>query len=303
VLGGWYLAAYERELSGELTPVSIHGMPLVIVNDGERLRAFDSVCPHRGANLAYGGELVDGAIICPFHANRVNLGLEEGRRYCVREFPLLGYGGLLFVRLSDEFENGLEAFLDGLAEGHFFVPGFGMTVTAPAPIVIENAFDESHFRPVHGVSNEPEFTIRPSEHGEFAVEGVFEVPPSVWQRSGNGEANTVTAPFVARAFSPHLVISELGGSHPYVVITGATPLDKHQTRVRVSLAVPPEADGAPPDAELCRYLLRQAESGIATDATIWEHLSFDMEPSLSPQDTAVVEFERFCERFKGLRAS
>lgn len=220
----------------------------------------------------------------------------------MREFPLLGYGGLLFVRLSDEHENGLEAFLDDLAEDHFFVPGFAMTVKAPAPMVIENAFDESHFRPVHGVSNEPEFTIRPSEHGEFAVEGMFEVAPSPWQRSGNGEAN-VTAPFVARAFSPHLVISELGGSHPYVVITGATPVDEQYTLVRVSLAVPPEADGTPPEAELCRYLLRQSESGIATDATIWEHLSFDVDPSLSPQDTAVVEFERFCERFKAARAS
>jgi pimeloyl-ACP methyl ester carboxylesterase len=78
--------------------------------------------------------------------------------------------------------------------------------------VIENAFDAAHFNPVHSVCNTPRLRPLPSRGGEFAVTGVFEIPPSDWQKAKHDE-HTVKAPFTAVAYSPGLVVSEFGGEH------------------------------------------------------------------------------------------
>lgn len=295
MLGGWVEAAYEHELVGELTPVYVGERPIVLVRDEERLRAVDAVCPHRGANLGFGGRLDDGAIVCPFHGHRIRLGSASGAGFSVAEHPLLGYGGMIFVLLGEPRDNGLARHLERLARDHVFVPGFTIHVHARPELVVENAFDASHFAPVHGVSDEPRFAVRPSEDGEFAVEGEMAVPRSRWHRV---ETETAHLRFVARAFSPNLVISELEAEFPYTVITAATPARAGGSVVRVSLAVPRYADGSGPDAELCRYILDYSRQGIEDDAAIWEHMCELDRPAYTPGDVAVQAFAEFCAGYR-----
>jgi hypothetical protein len=167
---------------------------------------------------------------------------------------------------------------------------------APMELVIENAFDQAHFRAVHGIGIGRAFEVRPSEHGELHVEGVFELPNSRWQRGGPGsDVNHV--PFVARAFSPGVVISDLGGTHPYTVITSATAAADGDCVIRLSLALPLDPGGASPKPELCEYLLRRSREGLEKDRVVWEHLTATPVPPDTPLDGPVREFRRFCERF------
>lgn len=293
--GGWQQLIFERDAGESLTPVDLDARRLVVMRGEGSLRVFDADCPHRGAHLGHGGRIDGDAIICPFHAKRIRLGSEDGGALCVREHRSLGYGGMLFVLLDETREHGLRLLLEQLGSDHVFVPGFELAVRAPAQLVIENAFDDAHFRPVHQVGNDPRFEVLPSEHGELAIGGSFAVPPSPWQRSETD--GLVEAPFVARAFSPNLVISHLGGSHPYWIITSATATDARASMVRLSLAVPRDRNGDAPDTELCRYLLLQSRAGILKDAQIWEHLDLEAPQQLDERDATVAAFRDFCAGF------
>lgn len=292
--GGWYQVAYERELTEELTGVRVDGRRLLLVARPEGVEAYDAVCPHRGADLAVGGRLDGDVVVCPFHARRIALGGGNGE-YCVRRHRTAGYGGLVLCLLDERHENGLEALFDSLVDDHYFVPGFELRANVRADLVIENAFDNTHFHPVHGVLNEPDFEIRRGDAGELSAEGTFVVPVSAWQR---GSGDHVAVPFVARAFSPNLVVSHMGGDNPYWVITGATPDGDGGCVIRTSLVVPAGPGGEAPPAELCRYLLQQSRAGIEQDVPIWENLVADAVPRLAPEDGAIVEFRKFCRRFE-----
>ena len=296
---GWCQVAYEHELNAQLTPVAVGSAPLVLARMSEGIRAFDAACPHRGAHLGYGGRLDGEAIVCPFHGKRIGLG-ECAGRYRVREYPVLGYGGMVFVQLGSGPDNGFGAFLDDLAASHLFLPGVSRSVAVRAELVVENAFDVTHFRPVHGIGNEPSFTILPEASagaGTFAVAGAFVVPASPWQRAAAG-TRSACVPFVARAFSPYVVISQLGGDSPYVAITAATPRPEGGCVIRFSLAIPTAThDAMPADRRerRYRYLMEHSLAGIEQDVPIWEHLIELPAPDYDAADGAVVAFREFCD--------
>ncbi len=295
---GWYLIAFESELVGSLTPVSIGDRRLVLVCDGERVRAFDAICPHRGANLGFGGRLDGDAIVCPFHGKRVIAGERSDACYWVREYPILCYGGMFFVRCSNEHENGLGALLEHLVEDHVFITCFALPMRVEADLVTENAFDETHFRPVHGVRTRNGFAVQYDAKGALIAETTLEVPVSQWQL-GDQRAATVNVPFAAYAFSPHVVASHVGGDNSYWAITGATPEPGHGCVVRFALAVPSKrgSQRVVPSKERIHYLVQQSRGGLEQDQVVWENLRRPAQPRYAPEDGAVISFRNYCEHF------
>lgn len=291
---GWYQAAFERDLTSAVTPLQVAGRHVIAVRIDDRMRVFDAACPHRGAHLGYGGCLEDRHVVCAFHGCRVKLG-EKGKM-SVAEIPSVCVGGCLFVCFSPAEPAVFADHIAAIDVDHFIVPGFELIVRAPAPLVIENAFDNSHFKPVHKIRNEPEFIVLPESPGTFAVSGTFQIPASRWQRT-TGDDGTVAVPFVARAFSPHLVVSQMGGAHPYQVITSATPLVEGSTAVRLSIAIPAGPDRTPPSADMCQYLLKQSRSGIEADAAIWERMLECARPQYTVDDGVILRFRDFCGQF------
>jgi nitrite reductase/ring-hydroxylating ferredoxin subunit len=287
---GWFQVAYERELEESLTPAAIGHTQIILIRSEQSIRAFDAFCPHRGAHLAYGGQLDGEVVVCPFHGRHIRLGLDGDDPYCLREYPVLGYGGMVFVQLGVGQDTGLGELLEDLSKEWLFVPGFTMRAIVPHELVIENAFDNTHFRPIHHISNEPVFQVKASRGGEFGVEGTFELPASPWQRG-----NSASVPFVAEAFSPGVVVSRLDGDYPYCVITAATPDADGGCVIRLSLAVP--RGGEPSDPDLCKYLLKQSQAGLEQDAVIWTHMAPGNSAHYAREDRPVIEFRKFCRRF------
>ncbi len=297
IYNGWYQVAFERDLTAEVNAASIGTHPIALVRTGDTIRAVDAVCPHRGANLGLGGKFERECIVCPFHGYRIGLGREGEEGFRVREYRTLLVGGLLFVLFSEEHDNGFSDQLMALDEDHYFVPGFTIEIKVAPELVVENAFDNSHFRTVHNIRNDPRFSILPSEKGELAVTGTFALRPSPWQQAPANEA-LLHVPFVVRAYSPNVAVSDLGGDKPYWVITCATPTADGGSTVRLSLAMPAGAGGAPPSEEMCHYLLRQSKTGLEMDQVVWEHLIPDATPHYTAADAAVVAFQTFCDRFR-----
>jgi len=296
---GWHQVAFTREFSSDdIFPVTIGDLPLVLVRTPEGIRAFDATCPHRGAHLGYGGQLDGAAIICPFHGHRITLGSESKSQFLVRGYRTLEIGGLLFVLVSEHHENGFTDYMNGLAQSYHFVPGFVLTATVSPEYVIENAFDPDHFKAVHGVNNRAEIRLRPSEHGELAGENVFLVNrPNPWQ-APTSEEGAVQLRFLARAFSPTLVATELGdGQYRHVVITAATPTPDGNCVIRVSAAVAFGPNGELPNVDVVRYLLRDSRKAFEQDMVIWEHLVQKAPQQYTPGDHPVVAYRKFCQRF------
>jgi nitrite reductase/ring-hydroxylating ferredoxin subunit len=293
---GWYQVAFESELTREVTPAAVGARRLLLLRMPEGLRITDATCPHRGADLGHGGRLDNGAIVCPFHGFHIGIGKPGAHGLHVRDYPSLVIGGLVFARPCDGHDNGFASMMKELGRQRIIVPGFTLKLRAAAEMVIENAFDQAHFRSVHGIGLHGGFRLRPSETGELAVEGSFELPSSPWQRGRPGTEGSVV-PFTARAFSPGLVVSHLGGKYPYGVITAATPTPEGGCIIRLSLALEPDRTNRAPSRELIDFLLRRSRDGLDRDRLIWEHRSGAAPVHYTPLDGPVRAFHDFCAGF------
>jgi 3-ketosteroid 9alpha-monooxygenase subunit A len=296
---GWYQVGFERELTERLTPITVAKLPLVVVRDGEEFQIYDAICPHRGANLAYGGQLEGDAIRCPFHGHRIGLGEQCDGQFKVRGYRTLAVGGLVFVLFNERYENGFTGLMEQMGKTHFFVQGFTLKANTPAEMVVENGFDRAHFRHVHGLKTDPDLRLMSSESGELTVEGTFQANAfdAGWHSDGSDRASTEIG-FLARMFSPNLCVSRLssGASH-HLVISGATPNPDGSCTIRVSVAVPAGADGRPPSEQAIRALLRDSKLAYEQDMMIWEHRAHDAPWRFHADDDLVIEFHRFCKGF------
>lgn len=296
---GWYQVAFERELTEKLTPVTVGRLPLVLVRTQDGYQAYDAICPHRGAHLAYGGQLDGDAVRCPFHGHRIGLGEDCGGEYRVRGYRTLSVGGLVFVLLDERHENGFTRLMDGLNETYFFVQGFTLKANTPAEMVVENGFDRAHFRHVHGLRSDPDLHLVPGENGELIVQGTFQASAfdSGWHNDAPEQVSTEIG-FLARMFSPNLCVSKLGeGAAHHLVISGATPNADGTCTIRVSVAVPAGADGRAPSEQAIRALLRDSKLAYEQDMVIWEHRVPDAPSRFHATDDLVIEFHRFCKEF------
>lgn len=97
--------------------VKIGTREIAIFNLGDRFRAVDNRCPHKGGPLADG--IVSGAaVVCPLHAWKISLETGEGlssasASSCVETFPTRVEDGVIFLELSDGLPKGQE---DGIRE-------------------------------------------------------------------------------------------------------------------------------------------------------------------------------------------
>ena len=296
---GWQQVAFRRDVQAPLTPVSIGSRRLMLVADGEALRAYDATCPHRGAHLAYGGVVDDDAVVCPFHGRRIALGEAANAPLCVAEHPVIDYGGAVFVLPDGDHDTGFAEFLTGLAETHVFVPAFTLEAPVPPDLVVENAFDTDHFTAVHGISRRPDMTVERGPAGRLEVRSEFELYAArPWGGEGNGSTTAVRTSFLARAFSPGLVATDVGDAErPHVVITAATARPQGGSAVRVTLAVWDDGEPGGTDHETTMALAGDSRLAFEQDLEIWRHLDVDAPNALDAVDGAVLEFRRFCGEF------
>lgn len=69
---GWHTLSVTDVPEGRPTRATAGDLALVLVRDGDGLRALHEVCAHAGGPLSE-GRLVDGAVECPWHGSRFDL--------------------------------------------------------------------------------------------------------------------------------------------------------------------------------------------------------------------------------------
>lgn len=292
---GWWVAADLQSLDGRLTSIYVGERSLMAISESGSVRVFDGICPHRGASLGRLGRFSGGDFVqCGFHGLKIGLGSKSRRPLCVREYPVLVLGDLVLVRLGSGAGCGLSRDAQSLSESHFFSGVVEVFAKVPPSYVIENAFDEMHFGPVHDVVDVREFEVETRKSGALVARSRLSVPPSRWQRTKSGQ-RYVDVPFRTVAYSPSFVITYMGGSRPYVVLTGATGAGSGPSIIRLAVAVP-KLDGEMPVEDI-EYLLQQGVAGLKNDRVIWESLCLDFNSNFQSRDIAVKAFQEFCKIF------
>jgi 3-ketosteroid 9alpha-monooxygenase subunit A len=290
---GWHLVAFESELEEEINPISVAARPLIAVRREDCLRVYDATCPHRGANLGYGGKLVRNHVVCPFHGKGIHLGERANSRLCVREHQVERFGAAVFVRLSDKpgDDRGFVSAMKAITEDRQIVDGFTTPVKVPPELVTENAFDVDHFASVHGVPKVVDMELRQGESGELGIEGAFETEAPPWAK----QKGTMRTRFWARAFSPTVVVTELGaGTHSHVVITGAAATPEGCT-ARVAYGIRPENGSTA--GPVLDALVDGGHRAFRQDIQVWEHLDLSVTPRFDDRDEPIRAFQRFCTEF------
>ncbi len=293
---GWFKIAFADDIPWGLSRVALAGRSVLIVQNERGMRAFDDVCPHRGASLSLGGRLEADCVVCPFHGYRIGLGDMEGdNAFRVREYPLVVLGPMVLLRLSNEFEHGFTDAVASLTTTHVFVRALHLTVHAPGQLVIENGFDSRHFNAVHGVSAR-NFAVSEDTSAGLRATAIFSVPYR-FALDGQPLVEPSHIPYDACAFSPGLILVRLGGENPYAVITGATDNGNGGCDVRLTFALPRSVYGDSPDPASYQALVDYSRAGIEADHAIWENLAVDFEPHWVAADGAGQAFQAYCRDF------
>ena len=300
---GWYLAAIVDELTGPVTALRIADRRLIVVRGRDSdFRVYDAVCPHRGADLGHGGTLTRAGIVCPFHGKAVALGERAGSRYSVPELPSFRAGPALFVALLPGAvdDRGFRLRMTKLAATHRLFPCPPADIAVPQELVVENAFDLDHFIQVHRIPRVTAAGHGRTETGAAFCEARFEVRMPAWEGGAGPAADAVIQNrFHATAFSPSIVLSELGAPGTgQAVITTAVPTVSG-CRVRVLNALRPQPDGTVPEHAV-RALTEGARKALDQDAPIWNNMDLSMTPTFDPRDEPVLLFRDFCQGFADL---
>lgn len=277
---GWYLVAFTDSLQEEVTPLTIDGLQLMLVRSNDTVRAFDAICPHRGAHLAYGGRLLsECAMRCPFHGRSIALG-NTARPYSVAEYECVEASGMVFVRFGDNCDNGFRAVIDELACQRRMVKVVEDSIPVPPHIVIENAFDPEHFEALHQMPGMHDFAIAAGLPGQLRVTGMMN--------------NGADAGFVATAYSPNLVITQLRfAERTQLIITGAVPTADGCV-ARIGYAIRPQ------DEALWQRWAVGTRLGFAQDLPIWRHMDATISPLFGEQDLVLAAWGDYVKAFPTL---
>src|ERR1700712_4371780 len=175
---GWFQVAWSADLAdGAVIPLRYFGVELVAFRDLQgAVHVLNAHCQHLGANLAFGGCVVDDGIQCPFHGwvwsgegRNVHIPYEtrpnRGRR--VRAYPVTELNDSIYVWHDAEGRDPLWEVPDGMAvlgphvTSRNFHPldadcrTLHEKVSVHPQVIAENAVDPHHFRFVHGTPISP----------------------------------------------------------------------------------------------------------------------------------------------------
>jgi 3-ketosteroid 9alpha-monooxygenase subunit A len=301
---GWFVACFSNELPPRaLRPLRYFGQHLVAFR-GEDGRAciLDAFCPHLGAHLGHGGQVVEGTIRCPFHAWRFGMDgacvevpyarkIPPGAR--VRAWPVREINGTVLVHYGGAEpafeipaipEYGTDAWLEWATTSYH-------VATHPREIV-DNLADRAHFLAVHRTE---------IDDFSFGVEGHL-----AWQK------------VKGRAFLPGGVVDEFSSTTTYhgpgyllmrmdgalqnYMLVAHTPVDEGHLDLRLAVTLKIVGSRARTEGYVSGYM-SNLKSGFEDDLRIWEHKTYVDPPALCDGDGPIGRLRRWYRQFYEASAS
>jgi phenylpropionate dioxygenase-like ring-hydroxylating dioxygenase large terminal subunit len=296
---GWFQVAFSHEiLPGTVRSLHYFGEQLIAYRgeDGGDVRMLDAYCPHQGADLGVGGEVVGDCVKCPFHgwlfdAHGANVeipyadNVNRGAR--LRAWTVQEKAGIVFVwydpdggapqwHLPDVPEFTDERFIWHVPEDARW------TIRTHVQEVYENTVDVAHFATVHKVANFG--TLDVSQDGPMfkAVAQVSFVTPR----------GPVAGAVDSELWGLGLDVVRHRGLGESCTLLTATPIDEHTVEARYTFLVLRDEE----TGEMSRIgvgMMRDFIKQIQQDIPIWENKVYRAKPQLARGEQAIITFRKW----------
>jgi len=292
---GWFSVGRLDELTEPVTTVDAFGAQVVVWRDeDDTLHVFDPVCPHMGAHLGVGGEVVGLCLRCPFHywefdgdgantlipyADTIN------RKARVYAYPTaIANGHLLAWYHPDRSVAPTFAVPDQLGADMVFGGKFDRVVRAQWQEIAENSVDMPHFHYVHGTGQ-----INPV--GKMTMDGPFRRVES--QQAFNSSKGPITGDLFSNSFGPGVGLIEFHLFATVTLISAITPIDDESVHVRFTFW----HDGSDVGAKIAAPFAGEVGRQFDQDIPIWESKSYLPVPALAPSEKPVTELRKWAAQF------
>nr|WP_298668086.1 Rieske 2Fe-2S domain-containing protein [uncultured Sphingomonas sp.] len=294
---GWFAIGVSSDFaSGGVYTLNYFDTEFVLWRgqDG-KLRALDPFCPHLGAHLGKGGEVVGNDLQCPFHHwTFEGQGIVTGipytpaippqlKRPCGRGWRIEERFGVVYtwfhpakadplweLAAAEELENGEWDRVDGQQ----------WRIGVHVQEITENGVDYAHFRAVHGTKSPPEPTWEIKGYQRNSrVTAKMETPRGL-----------VDGTIVVRNTGPGQSFIRFHGISELLVVNLPTPINREATLLRQEFYVPKSLEGSPRRAAMgvARNIMFQVEQ----DMPIWENKRFEPRPILVRGDGPILDYRK-----------
>jgi len=302
---GWFMVARSGDLGRRTAiPLSYFGRELVAYRDGSGTAVVaDAFCPHVGAHLGHGGQVVDGELQCPFHHWRFG---EGGRcthvpyaprpaRVGLHHWPVDERNGLIWVFYHAE---GAEPDYRIPDVEEATEPGWSRPLLLSArwnahPIESqENFLDEGHFNPIHGQEGPMEIGLETD--GPFASATTRLHAPVLGPR--------LTFEGSAQLAGPGFSVIRARGLISMAVMCIPTPIDEERTEFRLLVIARNPGRIRLLGAVIAQFLRAYTRLHFRREGEIWHRRTYHRTPSYSSLDKALPRFRRWYMQFCGQSA-
>lgn len=317
---GWFIIGGSDEYkTGEAKPLKYFGKELVAFRgDDGKVHVLDAYCPHLGAHMGYGGEVIGSTIQCPFHHWRFD---GEGQcveipyakkipdRACTNHWTTDEHSGIVFIwhdpegnepdyKIPEMEEYGQEGWSDWNLKR--------LEIKTNPREIIENVADSAHFLYVHHMD----------EMIHFENEYVDHMATQRMKGSGPGGEVETTATYYGPAFQ-YTWMSSVVESR---LINTNTPIDENTLHLwfgvmiqygdfsdedldRVNRSL--ETLGMQGQFELTKEnllmiqeaIIAATQQGYYEDVAVWENKLYRPKPVLCDGDGPLAKLRKWYSQF------
>jgi phenylpropionate dioxygenase-like ring-hydroxylating dioxygenase large terminal subunit len=295
---GWFQVAWSADIAvGDVVPLHYFARDLVAYRglDGQ-VSVLDAHCRHLGANLAYGGCVVEEGIQCPFHGwvwnsagRNVRIPYEsrpnKGRR--IRSYPVTELNDSIYIWHDQagreplwEAPNGFKVLGHHVASRSYRFDADCRTrferVSVHPQVIAENAVDPHHFRFVHHTSISPMVLREKTDAATWSAKVGF---GRRWADGVDRPDDTLNA---IEIFWSGIGVS-FNGEHTRegirVISICATPVDDTTSDIFAGYWIDDESGDFAERLAAAKRALRQ-------DIQIWDHQIYLDPPGLATSEAA-----------------
>ncbi len=299
---GWFQVGWPGDLAvGEAKPLYYFGRHLVWWRDHDGVaHVNDAHCPHLGAHLGYGGQVVGCEIACPFHGWRfdcdghntlIPYSDRTNRKGVLRAYPTVEVNGLTMAWYHPD---GAEPAWEIPVVDEFNDPdGFTEMVTrryeieAPWQDLAENGVDGAHFRYVHNTEEVPVIE-------SYEVDGPFARMRSA--QKFPTPKGIVEGRIDSDSFGPGFSVIRFSGIVDTYLMGCNTPVEANRCEMRFSFCVRRFEDSAL-SSTVGDAFVAEIDRQVREDKPIWENKAYVTHPALADTDGPFTKFRKWASQF------
>lgn len=298
---GWFIVGFSDEYRpGTVRKLRYFGQDLICYRgESGRILIRDGHCPHLGAHLGAGGDVVGDDIICPFHRWRFAAdGPCVEIPYCDQPIPKRAtlktwesreLNGMIYLWYHPEGDGpDFDTPILPIHESAQWLPWKHsiLEIKTHSKEIIENVVDRAHFAPIHNTHID---VFENAFEGEKAIQ--FN-KGTAYPRGGGTDHFELTATY----YGPGYQISEMKGFLHSLLVNAHTMIDESTLHLRFGVSLQAGEDPAKLEQYAQAYI-DNLTTGFHEDIQIWENKTYREHPLLCASDGPIMKLRKWYAQF------